>query len=99
MTYFDIFNDRIPATLVIDLVSITWGINDVQPQFHSVFNNNYSQRKLCQTDTRDASKKSQLTMRLCLDFSRLTNWLIMLNTTLGVNQMTGKNGIDERALS
>jgi len=36
----DVLDDRIPAPIVIDLVTITWGIDDVQPQTNAIFLDN-----------------------------------------------------------
>jgi len=36
---FDVFNDSIPASLVVDLVSVTWSINDIEPKLDTVLNN------------------------------------------------------------
>jgi len=36
----DIFDDRVPAVVIVDLVSITRRVNDVQPQPHTIFHDN-----------------------------------------------------------
>jgi hypothetical protein len=36
---FDVLDDGVPATVVIDLVSVTWGINDVQAKPDAVLLN------------------------------------------------------------
>jgi hypothetical protein len=33
----DVLDDWIPASVVVDLITITWGINNVQPQTNSIF--------------------------------------------------------------
>lgn len=35
----DILDDWIPAPVVVDLIAITWGIDNVQPQTNSIFLN------------------------------------------------------------
>jgi hypothetical protein len=34
---FDILDDWIPASVVVDLVTVTWGIDNVQPQTNTIF--------------------------------------------------------------
>jgi hypothetical protein len=33
----DVLDDWIPASVVIDLIAITWGIDNVQPQTNTIF--------------------------------------------------------------
>lgn len=40
MLILDILDDWIPASVIVDLVAITWGIDNVQSQSHSVFLDN-----------------------------------------------------------
>jgi hypothetical protein len=36
----DIFDNRVPASIVVDLITISWGINNVQPQTNTIFLDN-----------------------------------------------------------
>jgi hypothetical protein len=37
-----VFHDRVPAVVVVDLVSVTRCIDDVQPQPDSILNDDYA---------------------------------------------------------
>jgi len=73
----DVLDDRIPTALVVNLVTISRRVDDVQPKFDPILRDD---------------------MRNSLDFSRLPYRLIMLQTTLRVNEMRSEDGVDESAL-
>lgn len=36
MLVLDVFNNWIPASIVVDLVSVTWGINNIESQLYTI---------------------------------------------------------------
>lgn len=34
---FDVFHDWVPAVFIVDLVSVTWGIDDIETETDAVF--------------------------------------------------------------
>jgi hypothetical protein len=107
MLVFDVLDDRIPAieksvqslslrrfenipSIVVDLVTVARGIDNVQPQTHTVFLND-----LNRVSNFSKNLGGQHTVRDSLDFGGRTDGLIGSQTTLGINQVRGKDGVDQ----
>jgi len=74
----DIFDNWVPASVVVYLITIAGGIHNVQAQTNTVLFDN---------------------VRDSLDFGGRSNILIRSKSSLGVDEVRGKNGIDEGRLS
>lgn len=70
----DILDDRVPATIVVDEVSVARGVDNVESQANSVLLNDVGNS---------------------LDFGGLTNGLLGLHATLGVDKVRGEDGVDQ----
>lgn len=70
----DVLDNWVPASVVVDLVTVTWGINNVQAQTNSVFLD----------DVGDG-----------LDFGSRSYWLIGGESSLGVDQVRRKDGVNQ----
>lgn len=74
----DVFDNGIPAAVVVDEVSVARGIDDVESEADTILLDD---------------------MRVGLDLSGRSNRLLRLESTLGVNQVRGKNGVDQSRLA
>jgi len=70
----NVLDNWIPASVVVDLVAVTWGIHDVQAQTNSVFLD----------DVGDG-----------LDFGGRSYGLIGGESSLGVDQVRRKDGVNQ----
>jgi len=78
MLVLDVFNDWVPAVLVVDLVSVPRRINNVQTKADAILGDD---------------------VRNWVNVRRLPDGLVGLETTLGVDQVGRKDGVDESRLS
>lgn len=70
----DVFDNWVPASVIVDEISVSGGVDNVQAQADAVLLND---------------------MGSGLDLGRRANGLIGLETTLGVDEVRGEDGVDE----
>lgn len=78
MLIFDVFDNRVPAAIVVDEVSVSRSVDNVESEADAVLLND---------------------VRVGLDLSGGSDGLIGLKTTLGINQVRGKDGVDQSRLA
>ena len=108
MLIFNVLDNRIPAVLcysesakdqnaispsiVVDLISITWGIYNIEPQSYTVF---LDDCKIVSLPVYSGRNARSHTVGDSLDFCSCSHRLIWSQTALRVDQMRGKDGIDK----
>jgi len=74
----DVLDNRVPASVVVDLITIPWGINNVQPQTDAIFLNdlrnslNFSCRSYRLIGSESSFRVDQVRCKDGVDESRLS---------------------------
>ena len=78
MLVLDVLDNWVPASVVVDLISVTWGINNVQAQTDTVLLNdvrnglNLSCRSHRLVGSKSSFRVDQVGRKDCVDESRLS---------------------------
>lgn len=90
-------NDRIPASFVVDHVTVARRVNNVELKTHAVLDDGWQRRILISLIP--SSYGASLTLLRRHNLGRLTNRLIDLMPSLGIDQMRCKQRVDQRRFS